>query len=654
MIQHKTHVVPALVFSVLVLCAPALLSWTDARAQDPEAALVAATKEIPASVGGSIFGQTDLIAEVQRRLSIFFSRRVQEDPSFRTHTDGMIVLGLPGVGKSEIFEHAARFVGVPLIPLDLGVFAGDSGPEKADLYASAMQALANTLATLSAQKPPSARKCILLLKGLHHLEPQQHALADAISRLFKPDFEFNGEVFIAITGSVEPSIFNQYQDPRIGSFADLKEEWELLTRYPNTKISVLESMLPGSLVASLAPLTHWASPLDASAHQKMVERTMAFAVQEQSLGVQSVQVTPRYIQHLVSQAVIPIQGARQTIMKTKLAVEEDLRRIRDAGIPLTGMDLRVDFDRKSHELKVFSKDPKVRRWRDPVGIAAQSTYSSLAQKTGPLSEDRLEITIHEFGHALAAAMTGLRFKATFVESPVTDFAGVVFKRTYWQSGYNFVADIVVSLGSRAMERIFLAEDPLAHNASMAIPPGSVVDIEMATETLHRMIYRLGYEHRTGVAAFTQIPHREQKAMSRILQDLEDAIVREFLRQRSLEWYRDRILELARRGSMTEAQFYRLIDLPAPPADLGIETSGHSALLRHFGEDMVVKATEAELSRFRFGHEKRSPSEILRSFTSLFHASVQKHLHGGVACEHNMTPSAPTDRAEPASGDAGPP
>ena len=103
-----------------------------------------------------------------------------------------------------------------------------------------------------------------------------------------------------------------------------------------------------------------------------------------------------------------------------------------------------------------------------------------------------------------------------------------------------MAHLFSILAGRVFERIILSSDPRAAESVMNITAGPSTDIKMASQLL-----------------FDQL--------AQALRDMENYVVEDILQTQTMDWYVTKISRLARRGAMTEKEFYELTEIPFPVA-----------------------------------------------------------------------------------------
>jgi hypothetical protein len=200
-----------------------------------------------------------------------------------------------------------------------------------------------------------------------------------------------------------------------------------------------------------------------------------------------------------------------------------------------------------------------------------------------------------------------------------------------------LADLYSKIASRSMERIFLSPDPLSNDASMKITSGSSSDIQQATAELWTMLYNLGFDPKSGTLfrnnamgmpqEFQALPPDQVMKLGQILKDMEDHMVKEFLAAHKIEWYKERIVTLARAEGMTEAQFYELIGYSFPGENNSEGYDRKTRLAALFGGAMEASPKEVEKARnARQGENKTTAAENLDLGAATFMDSIERNLH----------------------------
>ena len=211
-----------------------------------------------------------------------------------------------------------------------------------------------------------------------------------------------------------------------------------------------------------------------------------------------------------------------------------------------------------------------------------------------------------------------------------------------------LADLMVTIGSRAMERIFASRHPAQQSSVLEITPGSKLDIAQATSLMWQIVYQLGMDPGGGVIErsglkgdenddylhrnylFEPLSDDKVHQLSMVIRDLEDYLVTQLLRIHDTNWYFERISEFAKQAVLTEEQFYQLLEYPFPGENeifIGARTrtSREFQNLIESDPDSVVRAREFKQKN------GNTAAENLSGAMKVFESSLNTRMH---STKHN--------------------
>ncbi len=195
-----------------------------------------------------------------------------------------------------------------------------------------------------------------------------------------------------------------------------------------------------------------------------------------------------------------------------------------------------------------------------------------------------------------------------------------------------IADLFADIGSRAMERIFQSGNPLEAESRLDITTGSSGDLQMATKHLNFLL-SFGADLDAGSIArdserdyFQTLPDERLQKAGLVLRELEDFMVRDFLNAHNQAWFISKVRQAAKKGHLTENEFYQLIKYPFP-GENAFPIGDISKLPGVFGS--TIKAPPASVRnarKYRQGQTKTTASENLDRYIRFFRESVRRHFH----------------------------
>lgn len=606
-----------------------------------------------------LFGQTDAISTLATDLEAYYGRQgaAKKEPSSRAFA------GFPGIGKSELFLRAAETLELPVARLNMQKFASDSN-ETVEAFNKALAQVID-----AAKENSKDGRYILLLEELDkvfEISPEgkfenRPIMATIKDMLNDGRIHINSDysarvidvrdAFVGITMNFAVDRFGFKADPRLTTIEDVISAWKRLKSSPAAVKDILGSMFLPDTVSRLMTQLVIMKPLDRPAYTKIIE-TQAEKVKGsrlldkdgRNIGQIEMKTTPAYRQYLFTESVIPSEGARNTTKSANSMISTDLeyvlarlpRSSKYAKAPLT---IIFDYSEAKQVVRFriqrteFPDEPALKVEDRSVALKFPSTRAR-----GRVSEDRMHTSAHEFGHAFTGLRLGARFEYVVVV-PTPDAGGYVKPNGQGRHAIDMVARLYMLLGSRAFERIVFSPNPMAPESVLRISAGPSRDIQMATTTLYNVLYELGMNPGGGTldrnfstgmgkyASYADMPNELAEKLGLILRDIENEIVRETLAEHSREWYVEKIIELARAGSMTEKEFYNLIGRKLPANNRQSVGSINEHFRSLFAKALVKPTSqEAVAAKDRAGLSKMTPAEQSERALDKFATIVGSHLN----------------------------
>ena len=577
-----------------------------------------------------------------------------KEPSYR------ILAGLPGNGKSDVVAIAAGFAHLPVVRLNMQNYTSDS----ADSVAAFLQELSSKTSQARAASPTG--RFVLLIEELdkiHEILPDGKLVARPVMAAVK-DLLNDGLAEITspvssqrVTADIRTALtyvtmnfsvdrFNFHADPRLTTAEDVRRASNSIKKRPADLKGVLGAMFLPETVSRMLAKTTIVDPPTQAGHERIADLQIPNVGRERLIDADGrnvarvqVEVAPSYRSYLYSESVIPSEGARLTVINSKTLFASDLeaalknlpRGRKYATQPLTltftyqperrtvTVQARLASDTKDKDVEVLKKVAELRF--PPIEIEGQVPIN------------RMRVSAHEFGHARMGQMLGLRFETVVVAAPTNAMGGYV---KFWsgnRAAKDMVADIYSLLASRAFERIVLSASPRAAESVLDITPGASRDIQMATESLFAMLNKLGFNPYGGTmdrigfpyANFSSLPHDVVEKLGAVLRDLEAHMVDDLLNAQPQSWYVDKITQLARKGAMSEAEFYALVGAPYPGEDKN--PFGSDSLLRkYFGPAVEAELPASIQARSApIDQNGRTVAAALDLYVKVFVESLQRHF-----------------------------
>ncbi len=636
-----------------------------------------------------IFDQAELAESLDRNLQLYIN---SEEKSVRYQT----IPGFTGVGKTAIVMAAAEKLGIPVVKMNMQEYSGDA-QEAADKFG---EDLYNRIQLAKMQSKTG--KFIVLLEELdkcYEVDPSdgkpvrrpvlayvKDLLTDGKRKVTvknawssqQMEIDING-AYAVLTMNFAVDQFDLKSDPRLTTIEDMQDLYEQISSSPDAINSLFKTIfLPETINRLISNSMQIARPLSHEGYQNIISEQIEEALHDLSSSTKSsknhtgvtIKFTPSYRdEYLFAEAVIPSQGGRQAAQSAKaLILKDTLEAI--ANLPKNSplyskpIEITLDYKRKTKttnptvqaSAKLSEKSDKTKAKSD----MQQELYSSeRILRFPPMIEfrnmpaKRVHVASHEFGHAFAAVFFGFRFEYATAVSPNPSIGGYVKPRKLdFETGKSLLADLMVSIGSRAMERIIFSANPENPESVLNVTSGPTTDIQMATTTIWNIIHQLGMDpnggviERSGLAGnhrddylhrkyfFSEIPDEKITQLSMVIRDLENFLVKEMLQAHDLKWYQSKITTFARRGGLNESDFYELIGY-SYPGDNRIFIGEELALSTRFEKSLIVEPTSVvEARRFQQGNGRTAPQNMERLFKT-FQDILSYRLHTN-SCKDRLT------------------
>ncbi len=623
----------------------------------------------------TILGQEDLTRLLEGDLSEYLA--LEGKPSKPIYR---IFAGFSGTGKTLSVQMAGQILKLPVVKINLQDFSSE-GDEAAQRFA---QDLAKRIETARAEGPDG--KYIVLLEEIDKANEVDPNKGDYITRpvmAHVKDLLNEGVKKTTLKGSwdepqeVEIDIRDAYTvaglnlpieqfdfkaDPNMTTHEDMWHAYKTLTTSPQELRKVLRSIFRTETVNRfLSPRLHIVRPLREKHYEQILKTVVQDIVKNRfldadgvrNIGGVSLKLTAAYRRYLLREAIIPSEQARQASEAFRAMISRDVTSALEgarknpalASAPMTlTLDYRAETDTKDPRVLASvtvgnkkSKSPKIRVQDKEVELRFPP-----AETKGKLPEERVFTAVHEFGHAFTAIYLGLRFEVATVIPPEDGVGGYVkFMDGPIQSNSakKLVAHLYSGLGSRAMERIFLSNDPAAQKSVLDITAGAKSDIQGVTKQLWKLVYQLGMAPTGGVIergglhddhAFDQreyffegLSQQKVEELGRILRDTEDALVEILLKAHPKKFYREKILEFAQKGTLSERAFYDLVGMPHP-GNHALSAGELSPLQELYAGR--IRPTDADLANAQgFKLDGKTTIERMNEATSIFEKILAQRL-----------------------------
>jgi len=357
-------------------------------------------------------------------------------------------------------------------------------------------------------------------------------------------------------------------------------------------------------------------------------------------------LSDEYKEYLYRETVIPSEGARHTVVSVQSRISSHLEAVlqnipRRSAYASAPLKVRLDFEEASTEVVATVEVTDGSSKEKPKEVVRRSVHLQFPNPSieGQVEAFRMFVSAHEFGHAYMGARLGLRFEHVVVVPPSPGTGGYVKFSGDTFTAKSQVAYIYSVLAARAMERIIMNTDPVAQTSVLGISSGPSSDIRQATFALYNMIYELGMDPDGGTidsnfnmgpgryASIQDMPEGLTQKLGLIMRDMETLIVKDFIGIHKRDWYVERIVKLAKKGVMSEQEFYDLVGYNFPGRIEESEEIFSEQFLKLFGEHLTSNAqnTSDAMSKRRRG-QKVAANVLREDYVKAFGEIIRKHLH----------------------------
>ena len=640
--------------------------------------IVKKIKGLAQKINSQVYGQKDFVAHFVSDLSRYLSNSSENirEPFVS------ILCGFPGIGKTMIAEVTAKILGLPLVRINLQSFSSQSEKGAFGLAHAIEEEIERARESAGA-----SGKYILLLEEVDKIgeidmvgdpkdRPAISVIKDLIDRgelslTSSEDFgasivRFNiRDSFTIMTMNFDGKIFDFKADPRLTTIEDMMDAWKSIKQSAAGLKEVLETMFRPDTISRFLPKMHVLKPLGYKHYYQVLSNQVDKLVQERffdrggrDIGQIQVKLNQSYKKYLLKETLIPSDGARYTAERSRRILGKDLEEAvshipkKWRGLPL---EIKFKYLPRSNRVSAFAKTRfQQQKGDEKKGIELFNKTIQLNFPlpgiTGKIPPERLETAAHEFGHAFFSSLLGMRVETISSVSPGPNIGGYVKMAGDNQEARAIIAGIYSSLGGRALERLILSEKPLDNRSVLDITVGPAMDIQSASMILLKVIFELGFDPKGGTlnvrdkhfwagagSSFPEISYEEKEKMGQILREMENFLVRELIRINPIEWYKEKILAVAREGILNEARFYEIIGNPLPGVDEKNSIGIRSRAYEVFSGDIEEKSSE-ETKRarsFRYGPDHKTAQERMDLYLTEFEKILLKVLHeksdGGQDC-----------------------
>jgi hypothetical protein len=540
-------------------------------------------------------------------------------------------MGFPGIGKSELFNLTGAALGIPTARLNMQQFTSDD-PVTVSAFLGMLQ---NEVNIARAKAKKTNGKYILLIEELDkifEINPQDGKIVSRPIMGIIKDLMNDGrakmrserygdlevdvrDAFIGLTMNFSIDRFGFEADPRLTTIGDVLRAWKELKSTPADLKKMLGSMFLPETVSRIMSRMYIMKPLEKADYAELVSKQIDKAAAIRLINKDgknyhqiTLSVSERYKNYLLSETVIPSEGARNTVVSSQNLIGMDMEYALSklsvsaayADKPFT---LHLDYD-PSKQVVVSSATLSGVTDSHPIAERQVVLQFPPLHMDGKIPESRMRTSAHEFAHAYIAAILGLRIEHVVVVSPKAGIGGYVKYQANGQSAYVMMATLYSAVASRAFERIVMSDSPHSNASVLDITGGASMDIKQATMTLYNMLHELGMDpngqtiDNNGVlgmpyANFSALPKAEMDRLGRILRAMENKVVDDMLATHPKAWLVEKITKLARAGAVDEKEFYDLVGMTLPEKKEGFSIP--NAKMQSFFKDSIQEASTSVLS-----------------------------------------------------------
>lgn len=622
----------------------------------------AQTKGLAKKLDQSVIGQNMASQYIESEMNKYMGRTgpAQKEPSFT------FIAGFPGIGKSMIVNQTAETLGLPVVRIGMQQFTGDS----IDAVNQFVSELSEKIRSVRAQAPGG--KFILLIEEIdkiYEVNPQNGAIVNRPVMGMIKDLLAEGQLnvkvqqggnyfeqktidirdaYTFVTMNFGADLFGFKADPRMTSAQDMLNTWARLSTRPADLKNVLGKLFLPETISRVISNFVIMKPLALKDYAKLIDGVVAQTYSERLLDGDgnfasqiNIQLSAEYKRYLLNETVIPSEGARYTSLKSRSMVLYDIEHAlnqikRNSKFATSPFILTLDYLPKSEAIVYRMKNPKTGQ-TETLGKRKITLTFPRPEANGYLGSFRSLVSVHEFGHAYAAIRTGLRFELATVIPPETGTGGYVKFLDNGMSARAQVARLYSALAARVMERIFFSPNPQSAESVLDVSTGASGDIQQATKQLYQIIYELGFDPNGGTisrvgptsqpyAKFEDLPAWQIDALGKIMRRMENQIMNDFLSAHDVAWYREKIGEFGRAGTLYEEAFYQLIGYPYPGEGSGF--LGDNSTIQETLKGVIDPSNPVAKAARRYlqGNTRTTAKENMDRYLEAFMQALQEELH----------------------------
>lgn len=621
-----------------------------------------------------IKGQKAVVDLIEDEMSKYLARELpaSKEPSFK------VLSGFPGIGKSEIVKATAEHLKLPIVKINMQQFISDN-PKTVDDFISTINSEISLKAT---QINASNGKFIFLIEELdkaYEITPKGDLVNRPVMSIVK-DLLNEGKVsvssqtafgsanrtqvnisgaFTFITMNFSVDRFNFSADPRMTTIDDVISAWRKLNSSMAGVKQLLGSMFLPETVSRIMSQFIIMKPLSAADYKAVIEKQVNTVIANRlydkmgrNVGQIEINLTPRYKQYLFNETVIPSEGARSTVVRSQGLISTDLEKSLSA-IPKSKFGskpivMTLDYYPGTTEVVVrarFAESTDLGAGQIILKRPVALTFPRIDIK-GKLPQERLKTSAHELGHALVAVRLGLRIDQVVVVPTTPGAGGYVKFKGDGSTAADMMANVYVTLASRAMERMMLSKDPKSQLSVLDISAGPSQDIKQASMVLYNMIYELGFDPfgetidrnfimgGSKYADYASLPPEMATKLGKILRAMENQVLEDLMKAHTMDWYVEKTINLARKGAMNEREFYDLIGY-VYPGD-GAESYGKTFNIRNLFQKVIREKTSdmKKAQKDLRGDEKETVEQTMERFLQGFTEILKAELHASEKTRQN--------------------
>ncbi len=624
----------------------------------------------------NVYGQEFYTAPLSKQISKYMGLK----SGSITRPNYEIMIGFPGIGKSEISNYTTKFLDIPEVKVELSKYNGNDNKTLESFFRDVNSKITKALKDNPTGKyiisfdefdklfeiAPNGelkdRAVLPVLKELLDTGKSSITVADAWGGDTTLKLNIN-DAFTFVTMNFNVALFKFEADPRLTTIDDTFQAYKQLIQLKNLKEVLSRMFRPETVNRMLDSLTVL-KPLDEEAYEKIIRKQMVSALKErfyvkgQDHGFIDARFTDSFFQLIKNETIVPSEGGRFTFNSSKKLI---LNTIEKAMIEIPRkyltQPLVIEFDYEPKK-QMISADAHVKN-------SAQKKFSLFNQNIklrfpdvkihGAIPEDRLMVAAHEFGHALVSVLLGLeveRVSAYDLDNGFVKFANQEDILSIKSEIYHLYATVA----SRSMERVIFSGRALERASVLDITLGSGGDIENLTKSLFSRLMRSGLDPNGGPFDYHMgkdtdhiyynvqaLPFEKVEKMSHLLAAMEDKMVKDLTDSFSMEWMKEKIIEIARLGDLKGEEFYRLIDLP-----MIHETQNEASFIASAFQDVVEvrspsKPIGASTQKISFDLKGRSVADFQKEYLKFFETTL---IQNPILCNDKLSAKTKGSQSNP--------